>query len=625
MLINNNEETENNIIKSTQRTSDIKEKEEKKYSYEINSNSDDSKMKYSRVYFNIEQDTVNFIKNKFSLSSSDKIFLIITEKLNNDSYLATVDYIHEYILENGTKLDINSIEEDIYIDVYVPIDDLDLAKFELAKQFAEQGYDIYNKNSSFYTDFCTPANINGNDISLKDRMKDIYPHNITLCKDNCIYNGINLEEQRVICSCNINSNKNIEDNNESIEDEGNFESYFLDNINYKIFKCYKLFFNWENLKNSNAFYIILIIFLILFMFNLFFICHSIDRLKIYMAREMFAITIKTNETIPEKIEEIPELDINKNANPQKKKEKPFKSSKRAKDRSKSNKNVFVSGLNKKFSDKEIIDKDSYKMRNRNTGIYEGFETRKGSDEKFALETKEEIKKEEIIKEVKTKKEEDINELPFSKAVQVDNRNICLIFYSFIIEKLELISILCNETNIKSMYFSEYILALLINFFFNALLYSDEVVSNKYHNNGELDFIVCLILSILSNIVTSIFCYYLKYTRGIEEKIKIILEIKYKMHCYRNIKRLLSYLRIKFICFFFAQLIIMAICIYYIVIFCIKYSCSQISLLVNYCYSFVESIITSFVITFIILITRKIGLCCPNKELYNTSKYINSKF
>ena len=98
-----------------------------------------------------------------------------------------------------------------------------------------------------------------------------------------------------------------------------------------------------------------------------------------------------------------------------------------------------------------------------------------------------------------------------------------------------------------------------------------------------------------------------------------------MNCYRNIKRLLSYLRIKFICFFFAQLIIMAICIYYIVIFCIKYSCSQISLLVNYCYSFVESIITSFVITFIILITRKIGLCCPNKELYNTSKYINSKF
>ena len=70
---------------------------------------------------------------------------------------------------------------------------------------------------------------------------------------------------------------------------------------------------------------------------------------------------------------------------------------------------------------------------------------------------------------------------------------------------------------------------------------------------------------------------------------------------------------------------MATCIYYIVIFCIKYSCSQKSLIVNYCYSFIESIITSFAITTIIMITRKIGLSCANKELYNTSKYINSKF
>ena len=135
----------------------------------------------------------------------------------------------------------------------------------------------------------------------------------------------------------------------------------------------------------------------------------------------------------------------------------------------------------------------------------------------------------------------------------------------------------------------------------------------------------LVLSILSNIVTSIFCYYLKYTRGIEEKIKLILEIKYKVRCYRNIKKLILYLKFKFICFFVAQLIIVSTRLYYIVIFCVQYSCSQISLLVNYCYSLLESIITAFAITFIILTTRKIGLSCLNKELYNTSKYINSKF
>jgi hypothetical protein len=161
-----------------------------------------------------------------------------------------MDYIYEYILENGTVLDLNSIEEDIYVDVYVPITDLELAKFNLTKHFAEQGYDIYDINSAFYKDFCTPAYLGDNDITLKDRKKDIYPNNITLCKKNCKYNGINIEEKRVICSCNLNSDKIEENNNILEEDDGNFESYLLDNINYKIFICYKLFFNVENLKIS---------------------------------------------------------------------------------------------------------------------------------------------------------------------------------------------------------------------------------------------------------------------------------------------------------------------------------------------------------------------------------------
>ena len=251
---------------------------------------------------------------------------------------------------------------------------------------------------------------------------------------------------------------------------------------------------------------------------------------------------------------------------------------------------------------------------------ENVENANNKEEKEEKEGK--IEKKEKLDKVK---DENINELPYSKAIKSDNRNMLHIFYSFIIDKLELISIFCNDTVIKAILFSEYILALLINFFFNTLLYSDEVVSNKYHNNGKLDFIVSLVLSIISNIVTSILGYYLKYSRGIEERIKLILEVKYKVHCYRNIKKLISFLRIKFICFFISQLIVTSICLYYIVIFCILYSHSQKSLIVNYCYSLIESIIMAFGITLIILITRKIGLSCLNQKLYNTSKFINAKF
>ena len=109
----------------------------------------------------MDPETLQFIREKFNLKDEDKIFVTIIEKNNNESNSATADYIYEYSLENGTILNMSSIEEDIYIDVYVPITDLELAKFDLTKEFAEQGYDIYDINNEFYNDFCTPANMDG--------------------------------------------------------------------------------------------------------------------------------------------------------------------------------------------------------------------------------------------------------------------------------------------------------------------------------------------------------------------------------------------------------------------------------------------------------------------------------
>ena len=173
--------------------------------------------------------------------------------------------------------------------------------------------------------------------------------------------------------------------------------------------------------------------------------------------------------------------------------------------------------------------------------------------------------------------------------------------------------------------SEYILSLLINFFFNTLLYSDEVVSNKYHNNGELDFFVTLILSLLSNIITSIMCYFIQYSEGIEERLEYIMEIKNEEYYLKNINRFFKFLKLKFIFFLICEIIIIMGCFYYIVIFCIVYSNSKGSLIINYLSSLLEGLIISIVISIIILVTRKIGLSCFNKYLYNISKYINTKF
>ena len=62
--------------------------------------------------------------------------------------------------------------------------------------------------------------------------------------------------------------------------------------------------------------------------------------------------------------------------------------------------------------------------------------------------------------------------------------------------------------------------------------------------------------------------------------------------------------------------------YYLIIFCIVYNKSHISLLIDYSISILEDIFIYFII---IIILRKLGFHFRNNYLYNTSKYINEYF
>jgi branched-subunit amino acid transport protein len=220
---------------------------------------------------------------------------------------------------------------------------------------------------------------------------------------------------------------------------------------------------------------------------------------------------------------------------------------------------------------------------------------------------------------------DVNDLPYTLALYYDKRGTFQIFYSLIIRKLELVNLFISNEKVKLMLICEYILSLLINFFFNALLYSDDVISNKYHNNGQLDIIVTIFLSISSNIITSIICYYINYSKYIDDRYDSIMTIKIEYYYLKNILIFFKYLKLKFIYFLICELIIIFGCFYYAVIFFIIYNKSIGSLIVNYLSSLFESFLTAIIISIMIVSTRKFGLVFSNKELYNTSKYINNYF
>ena len=220
---------------------------------------------------------------------------------------------------------------------------------------------------------------------------------------------------------------------------------------------------------------------------------------------------------------------------------------------------------------------------------------------------------------------DYNKLPFSKALREDKRTIIRVFLDLLFDKIDLLGLFVCNQNFKYLLISQFLLSLLLDFFFNTLFYSDEIVSHKYHNNGQLDFIITFGLSIISNIISSIVMYFIKDTDKLEEQMGLIQEIKREYIYLYAIRKYLKYLKFKVFYYLFTEIIIIGGCFYYIIIFFIVYSRSQKCLMINFLTSFIEGVIKSLIVIIVIIITRKISLTAKNKYIYNTSKYIDEHF
>ena len=129
--------------------------------------------------------------------------------------------------------------------------------------------------------------------------------------------------------------------------------------------------------------------------------------------------------------------------------------------------------------------------------------------------------------------------------------------------------------------STYFLNLLFNYFMNALLYSDEIISHKYHNNGKLDLIVSISISLISDIISSIIFWIIKFFTSYNEYfILLVKEIKYKANFFLVFNKLYKFVKVKVMIYFIFTFILSIIISFYLFIFNLMYKKLQISLLIN---------------------------------------------
>ena len=129
------------------------------------------------------------------LGIEEPLIIISVDIKRNDTISTQVEY---QVFNPNTLEQLNlSLCENVKIDIYTPLN-LDSDTYNLAKQLKDQGYDLFNSSDDFYNDICSTFNSeNDTDIILNDRRKDFYKPNITLCEDNCQYDGFDIDSLKV--------------------------------------------------------------------------------------------------------------------------------------------------------------------------------------------------------------------------------------------------------------------------------------------------------------------------------------------------------------------------------------------------------------------------------------------
>jgi hypothetical protein len=629
------------------------------YCYSSNTDMDSLFRINSKLTFiNLKACKNSLINN--NLLDEDSDLLIIGKQNLNHSNLFEYDLYEN----NGNKINNLSVCDNSKIEMISPIDDSDI--YDKALALDQQGYDIFNLSSSFYYDICLPVYLNNSDVTLNVRQNDIKPKENSICLDGCIYNGVNLTTKRISCLCDMDFYKQNETKDDNIMEEvdENFFSYILNMINYKIIKCYRLFSVQINYYQNYGFYIGTSIFFIIFLLFIIYLINWSKTIKIkYLRKEpnnkekLLGLNNDSNNISDNPSNSGNMIDSDTNINKKsfslfnndnnnklriksrkcrahkKNKNKvilelnpPIKKNETNKRKKKSHKNIFKDKTINDINLENIINKESTNIIMKKNFVL--------SDEKMKKQDKIQINTKDINSNKKNKKLKedglniDYNELTFNEAMINDKRNIIKMFVSYFNSKLDIIQIIFfpNEFSHISLTFSSYLFELLLDLTLNALLFSDDVISQKYYNNGDLLFITSNILSIASNIITSLIIYLtsnlIKYEATLETALK---ETNNKKIFFQIFVKIYYFIKLKIRIFYSIVLIISLLCIYYLFIFFAIFKKIQKNLFVNYIIGIVWGLGYKVVFCLIITILRKISLIKRYKRLYLIAKFIDDKF
>ena len=223
-------------------------------------------------------------------------------------------------------------------------------------------------------------------------------------------------------------------------------------------------------------------------------------------------------------------------------------------------------------------------------------------------------------------DEELQGMEFEEALYNDNRSFIRIYWSFLIDGHVIINNFFSDSylDLRTVKISFLFFSVTISFFLNSFFYTDDYISESYHNNGVLDFVSSLPKEIYSFLVTMVISNLLRMLSNNKQKLKEIINEKLtKMEYLKRMENALKQLKVKLIIYFICLFTLGILFLYYITAFCAVYQNSQYYWLYGCLESFFLDMVTPFITSIILSCFRYIGLIRHSSFFYFLSSFLSN--
>ena len=238
--------------------------------------------------------------------------------------------------------------------------------------------------------------------------------------------------------------------------------------------------------------------------------------------------------------------------------------------------------------------------------------------------KSKINKENII--ILSKSDSELQDLDYEEAIIYDKRSFLRMCWGFLLDSQIILGTFCtdNHLDLFVIKLSFLVFTFQISFFLNALFYTDEYISDAYHNDGVLDFFSGLPKCFYSFIATLITTNLLRMLSSSKNELIKVIRSNTKFSNFKSLINIkLKKLRIKLIIYFILLFALESLFLYYVTVFCAVYRNSQKYWFLGCLQSFGIDFLTAFAGCIFLSLFRYISIKKHIKCLYIFTNIINS--